>query len=184
MVFILSILTSFLVNIEGGTLSSDCVLTISSEQSQSLSYPGSFVMNGDKFRFVMMGYEAVYDGSTLYFYSDDTQELTLSNPTKDELQQLNPLLFAKALMTASRVEEKKANDGKHIITLYPDNLAAGITKLVLTLEKDGKKPVSVEVKEVNQTSRLVFLHPTLTSDTTPNTSFVLDKPSAFLNDLR
>lgn len=187
LLLILGILTSFLTGLEQSTLSSDCVLTISSEQSQDFSYPGSVVMEGDKFRLSILGMEAAYDGTTMYMYSEDTQELTLTNPTEQELQQINPLRFAKALAAVSRVEEKQAKNGNQVVTLYPNELSAGIMRVTLTLDKAGKLPVSIEVKEANQSSRLVFVEPILspiTSHHSPLTSFSLEKPGAFLNDLR
>lgn len=172
------------MNIERSTLSGDCVLSVSSEQSQPFSFPGSVVVEGDKFRFSLMGVEAAYDGSTLYMYSEDTQELTLTSPTEEELMQTNPLRFAKALAQVSRVEEKTASNGNHVITLYPDNLSAGILRVVLTLDKEGKLPLSVEVKQTNNVSRLTFIDPVLSTHPNPPISFTIEKPDAFLNDLR
>lgn len=185
MFLLLSILASFLSSLDTCTLRTDCVLTLSSNASQPFSYPGSLVMKGSCFRLDMLGYEVAYDGSTFYLYSDDTQELTLTSPTEEELMQINPLLFAKALVSVSRVEEKTATDGTHIVNLYPNDLSAGIVRVSLVIDKEGLYPLSLEIKEADKSSRLVFHHPT--SDTghqTPDTIFVLSKPDVFLNDLR
>ncbi len=183
MTLLLSVLTSFLLSLEQNVLSSECVLSISSEQSQPFSYPGSVVLEGDKFLMSMLDIEAAYDGTTLYVYSEDTEELTLSNPTQEELLQTNPLRFAKALAEVSRVEEKTSANGNQIITLYPNDLSVGIVRVVLTLDKEGKVPVSIEIKEADKTSRLTFIGPTLSSAPSSN-MYNLDKPNAFLNDLR
>lgn len=180
---IVGILTSFLSSISSSTLTSECVLSISSEQSQPFSYPGSVILEGDKFLLSMLGIEAAYDGSTLYVYSEDTEELTLSNPTEEELMQTNPLRFAKALAEVSRVEERTLNNGSKIVTLYPNDLSAGIVRVALTIDKDGQLPISIEIKEADKTSRLTFIEPTLGSSPSANI-YKLDKPNAFLNDLR
>lgn len=181
--FILSILTSFLANIEKTTLSSDCVLTVSSEQSQDFSYPGTIVLEGDKFSLEMFGIEAAYDGQTMYMYSDDTQELTLTNPTEEDLLQTNPLRFAKALAEVSRIEEKQTKNGNKEVTLYPNELRAGILRVTLTLDKEGKLPVSIEIKEADKSSRLVFIDPNYLSPSSLQ-DYTIRKPDAFINDLR
>lgn len=183
---LLGILTSFLGELEKSTLSSDCVLTVSSEQSQDFSYPGSVVIEGDRFALSMFDMEVAYDGQTLYMYSSDSQELTLSHPGEEELQQTNPLRFAKALVNVSRVEEKESKSGNQVVTLYPNDLSAGVVRFTLVLDEAGKLPVSIEIKEVNKSSRLVFVTPHLSSVTrpSPDSRFQLSKPEAFLNDLR
>lgn len=183
MTLLLSVLTSFLLSLEQNVLSSECVLSISSEESQPFSYPGSVVLEGDKFLLSMLDIEAAYDGSTLYVYSEDTEELTLSNPTAEELMQTNPLRFAKALAEVSRVEEKTLANGTKVVTLYPNDLSAGIVRVTLTVDKEGKMPVSIEIKEADKTSRLTFIEPSLSAAPSSNT-YQLDKPNAFLNDLR
>lgn len=183
MTLLLSVLTSFLLSLEQNVLSSECVLSISSEESQPFSYPGSVVLEGDKFFLSMLDIEAAYDGSTLYVYSEDTEELTLSNPTEEELMQTNPLHFAKALAEVSRVEEKILATGNRVVTLYPNDLSAGIVRVTLTIDKEGKLPVSIEIKEADKTSRLTFLEPSLSSAPSANI-YQLNKPNAFLNDLR
>lgn len=172
------------MNIERNTLTSDCVLSVSSEQSQPFSFPGSLVLEGDKFCFSLMGIEAAYDGSTLYMYSEDTQELTLTAPTEEELMQINPLRFAKALAEVSRVEEKTASSGNKVITLYPNNFNAGIMRVTLTIDKEEKLPLSIEVKEADKVSRLMFTNPVFSFGLNSPIPFTIEKPDAFLNDLR
>lgn len=186
---LLSILTSFFLSLEQNVFSSDCVLSVSSEQSQPMFFPGSVVMEGDKFCLSILGMEVAYDGSTMYMYSDNTQELTLTKPSEEDLQQTNPLRFAKALAEVSRVEEKTTKSGNQVITLYPNDISVGIMRVVLTLNKEGKLPVSIEIKEANQVSLLSFTNPILSSRASrekggKNLSYKIDKPNAFLNDLR
>ena len=66
---ILTILSSFLTNLETKTLQSDFTVTVSEEVNAPMNYPGSLVMQGDRFRLSMFDIEAAYDGKTLYMYS-------------------------------------------------------------------------------------------------------------------
>ena len=82
---ILTILSSFLTNLETKTLQSDFVVTVAEEVSAPMNYPGALTMHGQCFKLSMFNIEAAYDGKTMYMYSPETDELTLSTPTEQEL---------------------------------------------------------------------------------------------------
>ena len=65
LLIILSVLTSFLSNLETKTLSSDFTVTVSEEVNAPLNYPGELTMNGECFLLDMFNIEAAYDGKTL-----------------------------------------------------------------------------------------------------------------------
>ena len=125
--------------------------------------------------------EAAYDGNTLYMYSDDTEELSLSTPTEEELVQTNPFLYAQALLPVCQYIEKAIGD-KTQITLTPNDPSSGITKFVLRLTTATLLPTSVEIHEDGgQTTTLRFNNARYTDDTP---SFVIEKEGAYINDLR
>ena len=88
---ILSVLSSFLANLETKTLQSDYVVTVNDNMTSPINYPGTITMSGNLFKLDMFNLEAAYDGKTMYMYSPETDELTLSNPTEQELIETNPL---------------------------------------------------------------------------------------------
>ena len=59
---ILSVLTSFLTNLETKTLQSDFVVTVSEEVNAPMNFPGSLTMHGQLFRLEMFNIQAAYDG--------------------------------------------------------------------------------------------------------------------------
>ena len=106
MLMILTVLSSFLTNLETKTLQSDFTVTVAEEVNAPMNYPGTITMSGNCFRLSMFSVDAAYDGKTMYMYSGDTDELTLSNPTDQELVETNPLLYAKALVPVCNVTER------------------------------------------------------------------------------
>ena len=82
---ILTVLSSFLANLEEKTLQSAFTVTVAEEVNAPMNFPGEIIMHGRNFRLEMMDIEAAYDGKTMYMYSGETDELTLSNPTDQEL---------------------------------------------------------------------------------------------------
>lgn len=177
---ILTVLESLLATMETKTLKSDFTLTISEGKSAPLSYAGSLTMQGAKFRLSAMGQEIAYDGLTLYAYSKDLDELTLSEPVETDLLMSNPFLFARALYKECEVAERKSGDGRtDIITLTPKQPQTGVTRFVLQVR--DSLPQSGEVVEGTKTTRVVLRHPQYI---TSLESWTINAPSAYVNDLR
>ena len=138
-------------------------------------------MYGKQFKLSMFAMDVAYDGNTLYIYSEDTEELTLSTPTEEELTQTNPFLYAQALLPVCQYAEKIVGDKTQII-LTPNDQSAGITKFVLRIVTASLVPATVEIHEDGgkiTTLRLGNAH-----YTDKPQSFVIEREGAFINDLR
>ena len=180
---ILTILTSFLANLEQKTLQSDFTVTVAEEVNAPMNYPGTLTMQGRQFAVAMAGLEAAYDGQTMYMYSAETDELTLSNPTEQELVEANPFLFAQALTKACTVTEKSSSDGQQtIVTLTPKEQNTGINRFVLKVRNSDLMPLSVEIKEGKKTTTLLLTSPRFVS---AQQKYTLEpEPTTYVNDMR
>ena len=185
LLIILSVLSSFLANLETKTLQSDLTVTVSEEVNAPMNYPGSLTMQGRMFKLSMFSIEAAYDGKTLYMYAPDTDELTLTNPTDQELLEANPFLYAKALVPVCNVVERPVTGNPSpvtLITLTPKDQSIGINRFVLKVRNADLMPLSLEIKEGKKTSTLKLKEP----------KFVLDKQDykivpvkdTYINDMR
>lgn len=183
LLIILTILSSFLTNLEQKTLHSAFTVTVSEEVASPMNYPGEIIMQGDKFSLEMMDVEAAYDGKTMYIYSGQTDELTLSNPTEQELLEANPFRYAKALVDVCNIVEKASGDNT-LITLTPKDQSIGINRFVLKVRTADLMPLSVELKEGKKLTTLKLKEPKFVASN-PDYIFVL-KPSknTFINDMR
>ena len=180
---IIAVLSSFLATVEQKTLQSDFTITVSEEVNAPMNFPGKITMQGDKFLLTMFDIEAAYDGKTMYMYSAQTDELTLSNPTEQELIQANPFLFAKTLVGVCNIVEKTSSDGKNtIVTLTPKDQSAGINRFVLKVRNEDLMPLSVELKESKKSTVLKLNNPRYV---TLQPQFVIqpDKDT-YINDMR
>ena len=174
-----------MANLEQKTLQSAFTVTVAEEVNAPMNYPGEIIMQGNKFRLEMMDIEAAYDGKTMYMYSGQTDELTLSNPTDQELLEANPFLYAKALVPVCNVTERTTQDGQQtIVTLTPKDQSIGINRFVLKVRNSDLMPLSVEIKEGKKTSTLKMKDPKFVA-ATPEYIFIL-KPSknTYVNDMR
>lgn len=177
----LTVLQSLFAALEQKTMLSDFTLSIANSQAQPITYSGSITMHGKQFVLEMFSMEAAYDGSTLYMYSEDTEELTLSTPTEEELIETNPLLYAQALLPICQYAEKVISDNTQI-TLTPFDSAAGISKFVLRVRTANLLPISTEIHEVDgKRTTLNFKNPQYINDIP---SFSIQKEGVFINDLR
>lgn len=183
MLVILTVLSSFLTNLETKTLQSDFTVTVAEEVNAPMNYPGTITMHGNCFRLSMFGIDAAYDGKTMYMYSGETDELTLTNPTEQELIETNPLLYAKALVPKCNVTERETSDGAQtIITLTPKDQSIGINRFVLRVRKADLMPLSVEIKEGNKTSTLKMKEPQFIKT---KTDYVITaEDGTYVNDMR
>ena len=178
---ILTILSSFLANLDTKTLQSDFVVTVSEETNSPMNYPGAITMHGDKFLLTMFGLQAAYDGKTMYMYSAETDELTLTNPSAQELVDINPFLYAKALVDVCHTTEREKGE-QTIVTLTPNDLSIGINRFVLVVRTADLMPLQLEIKEGKKTSILKMKNPRFVNE---KQEYVLhpDKDT-FVNDMR
>lgn len=163
-------------------LQSDFTLTMAADQSQAMTYQGSFVMEGALFHVTLLDIEAAYDGQTLYMYSEDTKELTLSTPTEEELIQTNPLLYVQALLPESSVSESNTKEGT-LITLVPKDVSAGITRFTLSVNHQNI-PQRLEIKEKDKQTTMRLTNPRWVEGDKDGKMFVIHKEEVFINDLR
>ena len=181
LIITLTILQSLFSTLEQKTLQSDFSITITQEQTQPMTYAGTLAMRDQKFALEFIGIEAAYDGQTLYMYSEDTEVLTLSTPTEEELIQTNPFLYARALLPLCEYAEKAVGD-KTQITLTPRDQSLGINKFVLRLVTTTLLPVAAEIHESDGKVTTLRLNNPEYKNECPK--FSIEKPEAFINDLR
>ena len=182
LIITLTILQSLFSTLEQKTLQSDFSITITQEQTQPMTYAGTLAMRDQKFALEFIGIEAAYDGQTLYMYSEDTEELTLSTPTEEEeLIQTNPFLYARALLPLCEYAEKTVGD-QTLITLTPNDLSLGINKFVLRLVTTTLLPIAAEIHESDGKVTTLRLNNPEYKNECPK--FSIEKPEAFINDLR
>ena len=183
-IFLLSILQSLFTLLGQNTMTTDFTITVQQQASQPISYTGTMVMHGEQFMLEAFGTQAAFDGSTLYLYNIDANELTLSTPAREELYQANPLLFAQAMAEACTVTEK-TDKGITTITFIPKE-AAGVDKITmkvkqLTAGKQDYAPTTITLKEGAQTTTVLFRNLRYSHDTH---DFILKPEGAFINDIR
>lgn len=180
---ILTVLSSFLTNLEQKTLQSKFTVTVAEEADAPMNYPGTITMKGRCFALSMEATDAAFDGNTMYMYSAETDELTLTRPTEEELLEANPFLFAKALMDVCTVSERTSANGKQTtITLTPKEQNTGVDRFTLKVRNEGLLPVEATVKEGKKVTTLRLMNPAFV--TSEGRYTIEPEETTFVNDLR
>ena len=87
----------------------------SDKQNISESFEGKIEMNGEKFLLTTADMIVWFDGKTQWTYIAQNEEVTVSEPTSDELHQINPLILLsnyKKNFKASYIGESSLPNGK------------------------------------------------------------------------
>lgn len=163
------------------TLEADFTVTMEEGTSQPMTYNGEIKMRGEEFWVRVMGIEAAWDGKTLYTYNEDSNELTLSKPTAEELTEANPLLFAKELANSCKIETREQED-TYRITLTPNDGRTSVKSFILTLRKTDLMPLKAVMKESISAQTTLTLKNTRYTDN--KASFRVERTGAYINDLR
>ena len=174
-------LSRFLEKMDKTTFRARFTLTIAETAAHPQTHSGRIAMRGRQFYINLFNTEASYDGKTFYIYSPETKELTMSAPTRDELLESNPLLYARELSKVCKVSEKPTNAGTTIITLVPKDQSKGVQRFELTLKTATLMPVTLEVKEGASYTRITFREGKFSQD---KPVFVMQRKNATIIDLR
>ena len=183
-IILLSILQSLFALLGQKTMSTDFTITVQQQASQPLSYTGTLIMHGEQFTLEAFSTQAAFDGKTLYMFNEDANELTLSTPTREELYEANPLIFAKAMAEACDITESTAND-LTTVTLIPKE-PVGVDKITLkvkplTTGKQDYAPITITLKEGTQTTTVLFRNLKYSDELR---EYILKPEGAFINDIR
>lgn len=106
---------------------------------------GTFSMSGRKFSLVTPEYGSWYNGQDLWSFSDQTGETTLSDPTPDELLEINPFEIIGRYAEAYTAKSVNAPDGKAAVALTPKDKGASVKRAVVTVSKDTWLPTSIAI---------------------------------------
>ena len=125
--------------------------TVNKRNNQTTTTDGTLVLKEDKFKF-SVGDEVVtlFDGKTLSVLMLKEKEVTISEPDKEELSQVNPLLLIKSYQTEYKMRYiGEVQDGKKLcekVELYPNDLKSKFSIISILVEKNTLQPQSISLK--------------------------------------
>ncbi len=155
------------------------------------SFDGSIQMKGDKFYLSTPEADSWFDGKTQWVYMKGSEEVNVSEPSKEELQMLSPsVLFNiyKKGFNYKYVGERTDIKGKQVyeVELIPQK-KADMQKMVIQINKISWMPTMITIVNKNEINNIIYINKYEAGKNYTDSFFVFDKkkyPEVEIIDLR
>lgn len=139
-------------------------------QSQS----GTLTISGDRFTIVSPQISSWYDGRTQWTYSSHVGEVNITEPTPEELQQVNPFAIINSFKTLYRASMLKAAPGEKKILLTATRPDSDIHSVELTLNATTLYPSRIVLTLSNRRSVSISVSAVKAGEALPLSHFRYD----------
>lgn len=143
---------------------------------------GEITIKGNKFRMTLGSNETKYDGKTQWVFVSEYNEVSIAEPTEEELREINPLAMMEYYIAKDRISE--GNEG--IINFYPAQpKESEYFKVELRLNK-ANLPTRLTIYQ-NSGNKITLVWDSLNKTKVDDTYFYFDTtkyPNVEVNDLR
>lgn len=162
-----------------------CVFSLKGQQSD---FKGTLVISGERFKVTAQGYQTWYDGETQWTFNEAQKEVTVSEPTPSELEQVNPFAIFNSFRRAYTASfGAKPKPGTTKILLKANSAKAQISSVELTVNSKTNIPEKIViVSDGNQTTVINIISFTK-GGALPADTFRYDPaqhPGVEINDMR
>lgn len=130
------------------------------EKNDVTSQPvsGTFVMKANKFTIEMDETKAWFDGKTQWTYLKSDNEVTITEPTAEELAQINPMAILASFKAKSWIRYGKTKSASsELIELTPKSKKDEFLKAEVQLYKTTKTPEFIRLTDKKKTVTLLKL---------------------------
>lgn len=152
---------------------------------------GDVVFKNEKFKLMVPKVQTYFDGKTQYVYMPKNNEVSLSTPTKQELQDVNPAILLTSYSKNATVQfslDNKPDSKYYIIDVFPDfKLKKAYYKSIIKLDKKTLDLISIKVLAQSGVHTLFQVNNFDTKSQYEDSFFVFDlkaNPKVIVNDLR
>lgn len=115
--------------------------------------PGTIALKGAKFRLEADGIVTWFDGKTQWTYVKANEEVNISEPTQEELEQLNPYAFIHLYKKgySSKMGQTTQLNGKPVyeVDLLAEKQRQQIWQVVLIVHQQTYQPLQIKVRPKN-----------------------------------
>lgn len=196
---IIMLLIAF-VGVEAHAITADEVLTDATNRYQTVKsisaqfsmqdnsgrVNGIIVISGDRFHLETPSLKVWYDGRTQWTLVTETNEVNVTEPTVEELQQVNPFAIINAFRSNYKASLLKTAVNEYKIQLLPIS-SSGVTSIMLQLDRPTLYPNVVEIHSKNSSPIVINVKNVSEGKSLPIGSFVFNQsqyPEAEIIDLR
>lgn len=149
---------------------------------------GTITIQGDKFHISSKEYSTWYDGKTQWSYSSASNEVNITEPTPEELTEINPFVIISSLRKSYNSTKMKSPAGFSKVMLTPKSSAHSDIKKAEIVFNDKTYMPSQVILEMSAGSRInIVIKSIAKGNILPASTFIFNKkslPGAEVIDLR
>lgn len=150
---------------------------------------GTLLMKGEKFFLDCAGISSWFDGKTQWSYVSDNEEVTVSIPTPEELQGINPYALIQSYKNGYNYQYKGKHTQNgiigHEVKLIPEHEQS--LKSITLFVTEKYLPIYIKVEQDNGMADEIIITSCQTNQKLNDNVFVFDKkkyPNAEIIDMR
>lgn len=171
------------------TIKTDFELIISDKNKlNSQSNQGSFTMKAQKFVLDMSEAKVWFDGKTQWTFTPQTNEVSITEPSEDEIASINPLAVLNGYRAKSNLSFSKIKSAEnYIIDMTAKSAKDDFSKIEVQVSKNSKQLKSIKMLDKNGATTLLKLKNYKNDISASADFFKFNKTQykdAFINDLR
>lgn len=141
------------------------------------------------FRVMLNGIETKFDGLTQWVYMSENNEVTISEPTRDELVESNPMMMIEHYYELHRVNmDNEQPDGAFAINFFPKNpKTCDFFKIHFIIDEETYMPREMVMSQRNGDKVTLKWEAFAPIDDCPKSTFtfnVAEYPNVVVNDMR
>ena len=151
------------------------------------SQNASITVAGKKFVVSTPQLSTWFDGKTQWSYAPNVNEVNITNPTADELQQINPFAIISSFRNNFNASMLNSTKGTYKIQLTPKKSNQSIKKVELTLSSSTYFPSLIVITAKNNTKATIKVKSINAGNTQPTSTFTFNAkkyPGVEVIDLR
>ncbi|MBD5213464.1 MAG: hypothetical protein HDS75_01400 [Bacteroidales bacterium] len=119
---------------------------------------GEITISGDKFIIKSEGIQIWYDGRTQWSYTEHTGEVNITEPTEEELAEVNPLVILNSDPDVYRLKLRKKDNDSYTIQLTDKTGDLAIAKALITIKSADWLPYSANIETASGDKFAVVLN--------------------------
>lgn len=120
------------------------------EGGKRQTIPGNILLRGERFKLSVAGVDTYFDGKTEYVYVAKNKEVTITNPSTEDLKDINPLFLMKSYQSGYKMRYAGAVSAKgkelEMVDLYPDDLNNDYSIITVVMDKANLSLQSVKMQ--------------------------------------
>lgn len=151
---------------------------------------GKLKLKGNKFFLSTGDLELFFDGKTQWMLMKELNEVSISEPTKEEMLQLNPILIVNEFGKTHHVQfdaDSEKDKVNFLLNLFPKENKFDHFKVVIVVQKDTKQVKKISIRYKNGTSTIFESSNFNSTAKLTDGDFAFDEkkyPNVEINDLR